>query len=221
MTISLETFKPTLGLNIHVLVSPFKILGNQRGDRQANGTFGEQTVFDDTAFTELPYKSIKTNVLVRSAEKVRRVFSAQELQTLRTDLLILFHNAKEKVFKDGMESAFSRQLLAILKDYGDMAMNQINLLVEEDRIPHGVLAEALRWFGQMDDEATYPHRRWLLEYCLRHQSAQVRDGAILGLSFLEDPRVIPALERAMTQELHQTLSSDIAQVLEDLREMLP
>lgn len=140
---------------------------------------------------------------------------------LRVELQNFFREAEEEVFSDGVESAFARRLLALLNAHGTAAMNQVILLAEEEAIAPEVLAEALRWFGHMGDGVAAVHRRWLLEHALQHPSIQVRDGAILGLSFLEDPRVVPALEAALSREPHDTLRADIQQVIADLQEMLP
>jgi len=145
----------------------------------------------------------------------------QAAQDLRAQLLTLFYEAEEETFEDGMASAFSRRLLALLAEQGEPVMNQIILLTEENAIAPEVLAEALRWFGHMGEGVAYAHRRWLLEHALHHASVRVRDGAILGLSFLEDPGTISALKRALAQEPHATLRHDIAQVLQDLQESLP
>ena len=222
MTISFETFKPIPSLNIQSLVSRFKILGGQWGD-QANDIVNEPLAADHAAFANLAVKErLKDATFAKTPPKALKVFTSEELRTLRAELLILFHDAEEYVFEDGMESDFSRKLLAWLEEaHADMVMNQIILLVEDDSIAPEVLAETLRWLGQMADGSVYAHRRWLLEHCLHHPSVCVRDGAILGLSFLEDPRIIPALERALSQEPLATLRSDIEQVLEDLREILP
>lgn len=160
-------------------------------------------------------------VTMEQGTPVQSAYFTKAAQDLRTCLVTLFHEAQEEVFEDGMESVFSRRLLTLLAEHGEMAMNQIILLAEEDKIAPEVLAEALRWFGHMADGVAYAHRRWLLEHCLHHASTRVRDGAILGLSFLEDPRTIPALERALRQEPHATLRADIEQVLADLQELLP
>lgn len=161
------------------------------------------------------------HVTIDQGAPMQSTYFPQVTQDLRTQLLTLLYEAAAEVFADGMESAFSRRLLALLEEQGEMAMNQIILLAEEDVIAPEVLAEALRWFGHIGDGVAYAHRRWLLEHSLHHASARVRDGAILGLSFLEDPHAIPALERALGQEPSAILRADIEQALEDLREISP
>jgi len=161
------------------------------------------------------------HVTMARGTPVHSAYFTKAAQDLRKCLVTLFHEAQDEVFEDGMESVFSRRLLTLLADHGEMAMNQIILLAEEDEIAPEVLAETLRWFGHMADGVAYAHRRLLLEHSLHHASARVRDGAILGFAFLEDPGTIPALERALRQEPHATLRADIEQVLADLREISP
>ncbi|HRW10407.1 MAG TPA: HEAT repeat domain-containing protein, partial [Caldilineaceae bacterium] len=155
------------------------------------------------------------------ATSTPKVFTAQESRVLTQKLQWLFSEAAEETFADGMESNLSRGLQILLADYGEMAMNQIILLEEQGKIAAEVLAEILRTLGNIDNDTAYSRRRWFLEHALQHPSTQVRDGAILGLSFLEDPRIIPALGAALRCETHDTLRADIQQVIADLQAMLP
>ena len=97
------------------------------------------------------------------------------------------------VFEDGMGSAFSKQLVTAIETHADTAMVQIIRLYKAEQITPTVLAETLRWLGQMGFGTSYSRRRWLLEQALRHPSPIVRDGAIVGLSLLEDPQQSPRL----------------------------
>ena len=59
----------------------------------------------------------------------------------------------------------------------------------------------------------------MIETCLIDSpSAWVRDGAGLGLSFLDDPRSIPDLEEAIKNESSKALKEDLVLVLNQLKE---
>jgi len=146
---------------------------------------------------------------------VERTHGAIELKSLKSDLADLFEHAKRETFEDGIHSAFSIRLTQAVMEHGEAAINQVSLLVESGSISPTVLAETLKWLGNMDSHVAYERRRWLLEYCLSYPSVVVRDGAIVGVSYLEDPDSIGALERARQKEKSSTLKADIDQVIDD------
>jgi len=132
----------------------------------------------------------------------------------------LFASAREEVFEDGMDSFFSRDLQSQLSLYGDVALEMIWHLIWKRPNPLSptVIGETLRWVGRMEEK--YLHQRALLEKCLEHESHYVRDGAILGLASLDDPKAIGALRRAQEREPSGLLGESIEQVIEQLRQTL-
>lgn len=206
------------------LINPLDILSAFRSD-VAEEDFVESRPTpeenDSSIFGSQIQYGIDDWTTMTPVQPVGHIYTAQEMQRLHGELTVLFADAKEEVFEDGVESEFSSHLLALIDEYGEFAMNQIILMAEEDKVEHEVLAEALRWFGHMEDGVAYSRRRWLLEQNLCAPSVAVRDGAILGLSFLEDLRSAPALERARQLEVHDALRADIEQVLHDLSGLLP
>lgn len=127
-----------------------------------------------------------------------------------------FKEAIEQDFEDGMESEFSRRLPSLLRNYGIFAVQEIAHVITRGRVNSEVVSEALRWLGRMDDPATHSSRLWILEKSLALTSAQVRDGAALGLASMDDPDAIPSVKRAIERENYIELRKDMKQVLEDL-----
>lgn len=127
-----------------------------------------------------------------------------------------FETARDQVFEDGLESEFSRELVFLIKEYGNDAMVVIANLITSEKVNPEVASEALRWLGHMEDPRTYRYRLWVLERSLFCSSVRVRDSAVLGLSFLNDPHAIPYLRRAIEQETFKELRQDMEQVLADL-----
>ncbi|MBA7607793.1 hypothetical protein ES703_14962 [subsurface metagenome] len=128
----------------------------------------------------------------------------------------LFEEAVDQDFEDGMESRFSRELLSLVRKYGDFAVNEINYLINHKGVNSEVAAEALLWLGDMDHPATYDYRLWLLERSLGSSSSRVRDRAALGLASMAHPHAIPYIKEAIDQETCTELREDIAQVLAEL-----
>ena len=129
----------------------------------------------------------------------------------------IFQNARELQFEDGIETEFSREMIALVKAYGPMSRDILARLFEDKRMSPEVLSEALRWLGRMDDERSYETRLWLLERGLTSPAALVRDGATLGLASMDDPRAIPYLSDAIHSEKLTELRKDMGQVLAQLK----
>ena len=145
-------------------------------------------------------------------------YTAQQERPKEIDqrITILFEAAKEQDFEDGMESEFSKELVYLIKKYGNAAMETIADLIIYERVNAEVASEALRWLGHMDHPMSYHSRRWLLERSLGCSPAMVRDGAALGLASLDDPHAIPYLKQAILRENCSELRGDMEQVLVQL-----
>lgn|SRR5574341_618286 len=128
----------------------------------------------------------------------------------------IFGNAKEEIFEDGMESGFSRNLSDFIVSFGHSAMEAIIPLMLSERTNTEVASEAFRILGRLNHKTTYRDRLWLLERGLYSASARVRDGAILGLAFLNDPLAIAPLKSAIERELNLELRKDMEQILAQL-----
>ena len=135
---------------------------------------------------------------------------------LSQKIAVLFEAAKDQYFEDGMESEFSRELTALVEAYGNMAVHELAYLALFEKVNAEVASEAFRWLGNMHHGVSSPFRLWLLERSLLCASAMVRDGAILGLASLDDPRAIPYIKRAIEREQCEELRKNMEQVLVQL-----
>jgi hypothetical protein len=130
----------------------------------------------------------------------------------------VFRGAADERFEDGMESAFSKKLEAVARKYGSRTTEEILArLLADRRMPTSVWAEVMRWLGRADDYLPRESRLWLLERGLSSPAPSVRDGAILGLSSLDDPSAIPYIEQAVHSEVVRELRADMEQVLAQLK----
>jgi len=146
--------------------------------------------------------------------------SSTNIQDLSEDidreLASIFVVAKEEFFEDGIKSEFSRRLSSIVTRYGTEAIGAITDLIIGEKVNSETASEALRWLGLIDHSQTYNQRLVLSEIALFAASPKVRDGAALGLAFLDDPAAIPYLKRAIEREQIDGLKKDLEQVLEQL-----
>jgi hypothetical protein len=128
----------------------------------------------------------------------------------------IFAGAKEEIFEDGMESDFSRNLSDFIASFGHSAMEVIIPIILSEQTNTEVASEAFRILGRLNHKITYRDRLWLLERGLYSTSARVRDGAILGLAFLNDSLAIAPLKSAIERERIPELRKDMEQILAQL-----
>ncbi len=128
----------------------------------------------------------------------------------------LFESARELYFEDGMGTYFSRELVSLIKKYGNLAMAEISYLITYGRIDEEVASEALRWSARIDDASTYGWRLWVLEKGLSSKSPVVRDGAALGLVSMGDAHALQYMRKAIEQETITELRYDLQEALKEL-----
>jgi len=117
--------------------------------------------------------------------------------------------AENEVFEDGIESEFSRFLLGLINSRPRETLNALSDAISSQEIKPEVAAESLRWVGTIDHPRSRVQRRELLEMALGSSSSVVRDGAVLGLSFLEDPSAVDPLLDAAERESSSALREDM------------
>lgn len=154
----------------------------------------------DTSLEKRP--NIVTSQVITDFEKARK-----ELEKL------FFVREIDTIFEDGVESPFSRELIRNLEKYGNVALEVLFDLILHARINPELAAEALRWLGYIENHETHEYRRWLLERSLECSSPRVRDGALLGLASLDDPKAIPSLKLAIEKEQVSELRHDMEQTI--------
>ena len=137
---------------------------------------------------------------------------------IRREMTALCRAAREEHFEDGVETSFSRQLVRLIGAYGEEAVEALAEIIRLREIGEDVSSEALRWLGLMERTTSYRRRRRLLEDCLFSPSPGIRDGAVLGLSFMDDQHAIPYIETALEIEDRDWLRRTMEQVIADLRE---
>jgi HEAT repeat protein len=136
---------------------------------------------------------------------------------LASEIEGLFAAAENENFEDGFSSVLSVELLRLVLQYGDAALEIVSDLIFQNRAAPEVAAEALRCLGQVQSQVTHEVRRRLLERSLASASHVTRDGAAIGLSNLRDPRAIPALEAAAAREDYRLLRANMFEILERLK----
>jgi len=131
----------------------------------------------------------------------------------------LFGTFEPNGIEDETRGVFTEQLGAIVKEYGGMALNEMHHLIINEKVGPDAAEAALCVLGDIDDPGTHNYRRWLLEQVLVKSASPIaRDGASLGLSYMDDPCAIPHLKEAIEHEdlplMRKLLGKTLAQLEE-------
>lgn len=137
----------------------------------------------------------------------------EPLQEIIGNLLIIY---EDEVYEFGMESTLRSKLLSFIEKFGNDAVRGIEKAVINMDVDEIVAAHVLQWLGMMRDSETSKSRLWILEEFLLHSSLHLRNGAMMGLAYLDEPSAIPYLEYAVKAEQHTELQRDMKRVLVQL-----
>ena len=124
--------------------------------------------------------------------------------------------ASEEQFEDGIISRFWKGLD---KDYGQdrkIFAEALGRLITNRNAPSEPSAMALRWLAEQPISTERSTERWLLERALSVPDAVIRDGAIVALQNLADPKTIPSLSTAAEREPVEFLRNQLRTILRDL-----
>ena len=130
----------------------------------------------------------------------------------------LLVGARQEQFEVGMYSDFSSGLDEVFrtKPQRTIIALEMNFDLEKDE----VIAEALRWASSQDDTPYRELIKNLLEGCLTHDSALVRDTAALGLADLLGKDAIGALRFTFEREVVPELKNDIGDLIGSLENLV-
>lgn len=133
-----------------------------------------------------------------------------------TELKVVLNLAKEVHIEDGIDNEFYLGFRELLTKYGNVGLTLISDQTFGLHMPEHTLSTLLGYVGKLDDNVSTAMRRQLLEGYLTHESAVVRDGALVGLSYVESPDALPSLRAAYEREPYGELKQDILNVIEEL-----
>lgn len=128
-----------------------------------------------------------------------------------------FVEAVDEVFADGMESAFSRKVLSIIRTHGDVAIRAIDRVIQSERANVEIAGEVLRQAGSIADLRTHHSRLTLLLRKLESPDPRIRDAASIGIAALDDPAAIGSIRRAVERERSPLLRRNLQLVLDQLQ----
>ena len=148
------------------------------------------------------------------------VQSAEQSEAIDAERIVsaLLLGAREEQFEVGMYSDFSSRLDEVFRTNPQRTISalEMNFDTEKDE----VIAEALRWASSQDDTSYRVLVTNLLEGCLTHESALVRDTAALGLADLLGKDAVGVLRLTFERELVPELKNDIGDLIGSLENLV-
>jgi hypothetical protein len=168
------------------------------------------TVGPIAPFTD-PYARKREGVTAESSTRAAEVDPGLFQEVKR-----LFERGASEFFHDGIESDFSKRLLALLGSRGPEALAAIAEYLSDDQGSPEVVSEALRRIADFGGPDTISKRWSILRQGLGSRSPVIRDGAILGFASLDDPRaqamLLGALEKEQIRELRELFLRVVARL---------
>jgi hypothetical protein len=153
-----------------------------------------------------------------AVESTRRADVEQVVRrTIDREMRKLARIAKWQNFEDGIDNEFAAGIRELVNRFGPSAVEAISRAHADGFLTPGAMAEALIWLGRMQSPPTLEVRFYTMIHALRDQSSpQVRHGAVLGISSMEDPRAVPYLADAAANETLGDLKRWILQAAKEL-----
>lgn len=130
----------------------------------------------------------------------------------------LFVRAEDELAETGSAKNFGHRLQSIVREVGVPAVDAVAQIIQRGGTRDSLLFEVLPRLGMLEHPPSYRRRFDLLVEGLNSPSSTVRDGAGLGLAFLDDPAAIPHLEQAIRKERVRDLKDDLQLALDQLVE---
>ncbi|MBN1975380.1 MAG: hypothetical protein JW787_17205 [Sedimentisphaerales bacterium] len=120
------------------------------------------------------------------------------VDNLETSIRDIFRIAHCIALEDMTEYDLKEQLASLLNKYNTDVINQIFIILLDNNYDVESISIVLKILGDIDNNSTYESRRMFLEQILiEDRSPIIRDGANIGLSYMDNPKSIPAFEEAI------------------------
>lgn len=116
------------------------------------------------------------------------------------------------------DTFFNDSLLEWIEKYGKYALDSLLQYYKANLLKDTVVSEALITVGKVNSYWSYNGRLSLLTYFLQDNTAKIRYGAIVGLSYMNSHEVSPYISTALEKENIPLLKNILRSVLDQLEE---
>ena len=141
--------------------------------------------------------------------------SASELKTEQS-VINIFDAYQHEEFDTDIAYDFTNALDILIRANGKPAVRIINNLIKKHVLDNDIVSETLKALGRIEDEDTKYERYELLIGLIKNEAAIIRDGAVSGLSFLDDKRALPQLRILFEIETVPILKNNIKVAIRSL-----
>ncbi len=128
--------------------------------------------------------------------------------------VLFVRDAENERFEDGMDSEFATRVHESVVSYGPVAVAAWERVLLRMENENETGEELLRQFGLIEHEPSRERRLRVLTDSLKSSDSRIRDAAGLGLSFLDDPSVLPALKTAHASEAEEWVRDGLKLVID-------
>ena len=144
------------------------------------------------------------------------VFEPPAEDSITSEFELYVRQAGNETFTDGMDSTFANHVHESIRLHGAAAVNTWEEVLRRTGNTYETGEELLRQFGLIKDEGSHQARLQVLVKSLSNSDPRIRDAAGLGLSFLEDPSILPELQEAHSREQEEWLKDNLDLVIQQL-----
>ena len=191
-------------------LSNFLIESNQTSALKYNFHYETRENNTDDSFDILrEFIDLTKSIATRTVEVKRPIIIDDLIEKI-------YKEAIDEIFEDGVKSIFVQKLMNAVELFNEYAIEYLRIIFSNNQLNPELVAETLRWLGDINQQSTYGARFRLLIKCLLNSSPRIRDGAMLGLAYLNDPSAIPYLHKAAENEKILELKDDIYKVIDVL-----
>ena len=134
--------------------------------------------------------------------------SASDLQ-LEQSAVNIFDSYQHEEFDTDIAYDFTNALDRLIVANGKPAVRIINNLIKKNVLDNDLISETLKALGRIEDENTKDERYELIMSFIKNETAIIRDGAVSGLSFLDDKKALPQLRMLFEIETVPILKNNI------------
>lgn len=165
---------------------------------------------------------IQSLIQTHSSYGVFHTVSTYSPQISASDLLLeqsvlnIFDAYQHEEFDTDIAYDFTNSLDILIRANGKPVIRIISNLIKKLHLNEDIISETLKALGRIEDEHTKEERYELLIDLIKDESAIIRDGAVSGLSFLDDRRALPQLRILFETEAVPILKNNIKVAIKGL-----
>jgi len=163
----------------------------------------EQThPYDEGSDTASAYKSPISTIDIQTEEDTINILDAYQFEEFNTDIAYEFTDVLDR----------------LIRANGKQGILIIDNLIKKRILNDDLISETLRALGRIEDDNTKDERYGLLINSIKNGALIIRDGAVSGLSFLDDKRALPQLQILLKTETVPILKNNIEVAIKGLKE---